>query len=83
MDTLQKAFLIANSAREQLLFNTKGSSVHFNNVVNQATVFLEAVKKEEREACINLIKHYLLFNSQRAVSWHEVNDCIEAIRKRT
>lgn len=35
----------------------------------------------ERERCVNLITHYLQFDGQRAVSWHEVRDCKEAIRK--
>lgn len=34
----------------------------------------------ERERCLALVAHYLLFNSQRAVSWHEVQDARNAIR---
>ena len=41
---------------------------------------LEA-RTAEQERCVELIRRFLLFNSQRAVSWHEVQDCIEAIRK--
>lgn len=37
--------------------------------------------QEERERNIEIIKRYLSFDSQRAVSWHEVNDCIDAIRE--
>jgi hypothetical protein len=35
---------------------------------------------EERLRCIAVIRQYLLHDSQRAVSWHEVQDCIDAIR---
>lgn len=34
---------------------------------------------EERRRCVRLVRDYLLFNSQRAVSWHEVQDVIKAI----
>lgn len=51
---------------------------HVNAAHNQAV--REAVGKE-RARNIELIRKYLSFASQRAVSWHEVNDCIEAIRK--
>jgi hypothetical protein len=37
--------------------------------------------REEHERCIAIIQHYLLFDSQRAVSWHEVQDTIKAINK--
>lgn len=37
---------------------------------------------EEREVCLALIRHYLVYDSQRAVSWHEIQDCLEAIRAR-
>lgn len=33
----------------------------------------------ERGRAIALIRRYLLFDSQREVSWHEVQDCIDAI----
>lgn len=36
----------------------------------------------ERDACIALIRQYLLFDSQRAVSWHEVQDLLAEIRNR-
>lgn len=42
---------------------------------------LHAHAAAEREAIIGIIR-YLDSNSQRAVSWHEVQDCIAAIRKR-
>lgn len=41
---------------------------------------IRAAVLAERERCVGLVRRYLLFNSQRAVSWHEVQDCIEAIR---
>ncbi len=43
------------------------------DLVRQAT-------EGERDRCLDLIRHYLLFNSQRAVSFHEVNDVRDAIR---
>lgn len=39
-----------------------------------------APQERAGEACIAIIRKYLLHDSQRAVSWHEVQDCIEAIR---
>jgi site-specific recombinase XerD len=33
------------------------------------------------EAAAEIIRKYLMFNSQRAVSWHEVNDAMAAIRE--
>lgn len=41
---------------------------------------LAAGMEREREQIIGVIRQYLLHNSQRAVSWHEVQDCIAAIR---
>ena len=42
---------------------------------------MNKARTEERQRCVNLIRQYLLFNSQRAVSWHEVMDVIEAINR--
>lgn len=42
----------------------------------------ERTKAEEREVCIQLVCKYLVFNSQRAVSWHEVQDLLTELRKR-
>lgn len=39
-----------------------------------------APQERAGEWCIAIIRKYLLHDSQRAVSWHEVQDCIEAIR---
>jgi hypothetical protein len=39
-----------------------------------------AVQAEQKRA-ENLIRQSLLFDSQRAVSWHEVQDCLEALRR--
>ncbi len=41
---------------------------------------LEGAVSEEREKSISIIRKYLSFYDQRAISWHAVNDCIEAIR---
>ncbi len=41
----------------------------------------DVTKIAERDRCLSIIQKYLVFDSQRAVSWHEVQDCIEAIRK--
>jgi len=35
----------------------------------------------EQDRCIAIINQYLVYDSQRAVSWHEIQDCIEAIRR--
>jgi hypothetical protein len=37
--------------------------------------------RAERERVEGLIRQHLLFDSQRAVSWHEVQDCLEALRR--
>lgn len=36
---------------------------------------------EMRERCVQVVRDHLVFNSQREVSWHEIQDCIEAVRK--
>ncbi len=36
---------------------------------------------DEQKRCINLIRHYLMFNDQRAFFCHEAQDCIDAIRR--
>jgi hypothetical protein len=36
---------------------------------------------QEQKRCVAIIREYLQFNDQRAVSWHEVNDAIERIEK--
>jgi hypothetical protein len=41
---------------------------------------IRLIREDERVRCIATIRRYLLFNDQRAVSWHEVQDCIDAIR---
>lgn len=38
------------------------------------------VQAIERERAGKIVRRYLAFNDQRAVSWHEVQDAIEAIR---
>lgn len=43
---------------------------------------IKEVMEVEREACIAIIKEYLQFNDQRAVSWHEIQACIQKIRER-
>ncbi len=45
------------------------------------TLTIEAAIAERQEANIAIIRQYLQFNSERAVSWHEVNDAIDAIRR--
>lgn len=35
----------------------------------------------ERNRCIAVVRAYLQFDSQRAVSWHEVQDCITAMMR--
>lgn len=37
---------------------------------------------EEREACADIIRKFLVFHSERAVSWHEVQDALDAIQAR-
>lgn len=44
-------------------------------------IFDRGATAAERERCVSLMRHRLLFNSQRAVSWHEVADCMKAVRK--
>ncbi len=39
------------------------------------------VVKAERDRVVDVVRHYLVFNSQRAVSWHEIQDCIKAIKE--
>ena len=39
-------------------------------------------RAEEREAVMAIIRQFLVFDSQRAISWHEVQDCLAAIRRR-
>jgi hypothetical protein len=43
---------------------------------------IRAAVLEDREAGVSIIQKYLLFDNQRAVSWHEVQDAIAAIRAR-
>ncbi len=42
---------------------------------------IAAAVQTEQERCIAIISAYLKFSNQRAVSWHEVNDAIDAIRR--
>lgn len=57
-----------------------------NNLTDQDAVFVLGLLRDaaarEREMCLALVRQYLLFASQRAVSWHEVQDAIAAIRAR-
>jgi hypothetical protein len=45
-----------------------------------ADAVAQAVREETGRA-EGLIRQYLLFDSQRAVSWHEAQDCLEALRR--
>jgi hypothetical protein len=38
-----------------------------------------AALTRERERCAAVVRRYLLFDSQRAVSWHEVQAAVAAI----
>jgi hypothetical protein len=58
------------------------TTAHYDAGVPLIAAAVRAAVAEEREACVSLIRQYLLFNDQRAVSWHEVMDCIDAIRSR-
>jgi hypothetical protein len=40
-----------------------------------------AIIAAERERCEFHVRYYLLYDSQRAVSWYEVQDCLTAIRE--
>lgn len=40
---------------------------------------IRLIREDERARCCTIIRRYLLFNDQRAVSWHEVQDAIDAI----
>lgn len=42
---------------------------------------LSQALRSERNRCIKLIRHYLMFNDQRAFSYHEAQDCIDAIER--
>jgi hypothetical protein len=46
-----------------------------------AKVMLEAQFNAGLEAAEKVVWNYLLHSTQRAVSWHEVNDAIKAIRE--
>lgn len=35
----------------------------------------------ERRRCEAIVREYLVYDSQRAVSWHEIQDTLEVIRK--
>ncbi len=48
---------------------------------NQRDAAPPLVVKVEQDRCIALIRAYLQFDNQRAVSWREVNDAIDAIRR--
>jgi hypothetical protein len=48
----------------------------------EAKVMLEQARAEERGAAMATIRKFLLYNSQREVSWHEVQDCLAAISAR-
>lgn len=59
---------------------TKTEPVQSVVAIDDAAQIIRAAVVVERERCVRLIKEYLRFDSQRAVSWHEVQDCLEAIR---
>lgn len=40
---------------------------------------VHAAVAAERERCISLVRKRLVYDSQRAVSWHEIQDCLEAL----
>ncbi len=42
----------------------------------------EAAVLSEQQRCIGIIGQHLIFDSKRAVWWHEVKDCIAAIQAR-
>jgi len=48
-------------------------AMHDRRVVAEA-------RRAQREEDKIFIRRYLLFDSQRAVSWHEVQDCLDALR---
>lgn len=48
-------------------------------LVNVLALALADARAKERERVAKLVRYFLAFDSQRAVSWHEVQDCVEAI----
>jgi hypothetical protein len=42
---------------------------------------VDDARNAEQSRCEGLIRRFLVYDSQRAVSWHEIQDCLEAIRK--
>jgi hypothetical protein len=43
---------------------------------------VRAARLKERERIVSIMRKYLVFQSQRAVSWHEIQDCIDEIEGR-
>ena len=43
---------------------------------------IEQARRKEREECMTIMRKNLVYDSQRAVSWHEIQDCLDAIRAR-
>ena len=49
------------------------------NVATTIDAAVAEARREERQAISALIRKRLVYDSQRAVSWHEIQDCLEAI----
>ena len=49
--------------------------------VSQCRAAWDAAVAAERSRCEKEVRDYLLFDSQRPVGWHEVQDCIARIRE--
>jgi hypothetical protein len=41
---------------------------------------MKDAREAEQKRSEQIVREYLVFNSQRAVSWHEVQDCLGKIR---
>ena len=50
-------------------------------VMQEAELMGKELIEAARDKIIGIIRHCLCFNSQREVSWHEVQDCINEIIK--
>jgi hypothetical protein len=51
----------------------------FLDLIARIDTAVAAAVAEERARMIGLIRKRLVYDSQRAVSWHEVQDCLEAL----
>ena len=40
-------------------------------------------RRAQRERAEQIVQRFLVYDSQRAVSWHEVQDCLAALRAQT